>query len=130
MNYLTIKTLHMWCAGLSIGLFILRGVLQMTGVDWRRWRALRIAPHLLDTVLLSAAIWLATLLQQVPFVHGWITAKILALVAYILLGRQALKAGQEPGRAVSAFIAALLCVGYIVLVAITHSASLDLLIGA
>ena len=56
MNYLTIKTLHMWCAGLSIGLFTLRGSLQLAGVEWRRWRALRIAPHVVDSVLLGAAI--------------------------------------------------------------------------
>jgi len=130
MDYLTIKSLHMWCAGLSIGLFTLRGCLQLAGVGWRRWRVLRIAPHLVDTVLLSAAIWLATLLQQVPFVHGWITAKVLALVAYILLGRQALKVGQTPRRASAFFIAALLCVAYIVAVAITHSASLGLITGA
>lgn len=129
MDYLTIKALHMGCACLSISLFGLRGGLLLAGVDWRHWRWLRIAPHVVDTLLLSAAIWLATLLQQIPFVHGWITAKVVALVAYILLGRQALKAGQTPRCAAPAFLAALLCVGYIVLVATTHSATLGLLTG-
>jgi uncharacterized membrane protein SirB2 len=129
MDYLTIKALHMWCAGISISFFTLRGSLQLAGVNWRRWRLLRIAPHLVDTVLLSAAIWLATLLQQIPFVHGWLTAKVLSLIAYILLGKLALKADQPPLRAALAFAAALLCVAYIVAVAITHSASLGLITG-
>lgn len=127
MDYLSVKSLHMWCAGFSISLFALRGSLQLAGVNWRRWRILRIAPHLVDTVLLAAAIWLANLLQQIPFVHGWLTAKLLALVAYILLGRIALKAGQAAHLAAPAFFAALLCVFYIVGVALTHSPGLGLL---
>lgn len=127
MDYLTIKSLHMHCAAISISLFALRGSLQLAGVDWRRWRVLRVAPHLVDSVLLAAAIWLAAWLQQIPFVQGWITAKLLALIAYILLGREALRAGQPRGRAALFFVAALMCVSYIVGVAITHSAGLGLL---
>lgn len=114
----------MSCAAVSIALFALRSSLQLAGVDWRRWKLLRIAPHLVDTVLLAAAIWLALLLQQYPFSANWITAKLLALVAYVLLGRQALRPGLPLGRAAAFFTAALLAVAYIVAVAITHSASL------
>ncbi|GAB2900838.1 SirB2 family protein [Uliginosibacterium flavum] len=124
MTYWTIKYLHVSCVMLSISLFVLRGCLQLAGVDWRRWKLLRIAPHVVDTALLGAAIWLTLLLHQYPFANSWLTAKLLALVAYILLGTIALKATQPPARAAAAGVAALFCVSYIVSVATTHSATL------
>jgi len=124
MTYLIVKYLHVSCVTLSISLFALRGSLQLAGVDWRRWKSLRIAPHMVDTVLLGAATWLALMLHQYPFVNAWLTAKLLALLAYILLGKQALKAGQSPARAAVAGVAALFCIVYIVSVATTHSATL------
>jgi uncharacterized membrane protein SirB2 len=84
----------------------------------RRW--VRIVPHLVDTVLLASAIGLALTLRQYPFVDGWLTAKVLALIAYIILGSIALKRGRtKPIRAV-AWIAALATFGYIVSVALTR----------
>ena len=54
-----------------------------------RW--VRILPHAIDTILLASAIGLTILLEQYPFVHAWLTAKVLALVAYIVSGSLALK---------------------------------------
>ena len=121
MNYAAVKSLHITCVALSIGLFSLRGVLQWQDVPWRRWRVLRIAPHVVDTVLLGSALWLCWIIGQYPFVQGWLTAKVLALVAYILLGRAALGRNSAKAKRLPAFIAALCCVGYIVGVALTHS---------
>src|SRR4051812_8055369 len=90
MNYLHIKYLHISCVGLSISLFILRGALQQAGVEWRRWRVLRVAPHVVDSVLLGSAIWLAMTIHQYPFVNSWLTAKLLALCVYVWLGKRAL----------------------------------------
>ena len=126
MTYFGVKYLHVSCVTLSICLFALRGSLQLAGIDWRRWKFLRIAPHVVDTVLLGAAIWLTLQLHQYPFVNGWLTAKLLALLTYILLGKLALKADQTPARAAAASVAALFCVFYIVSVATTHSATLGL----
>ncbi len=129
MDYLALKHLHMGCAALSIMLFVLRASLQLAGVAWRRHAILRIAPHCVDTVLLAAAIGLTLILQQYPFSAGWLTAKLLALVAYVLLGRQALRPGISRRRNAAFFFAALLAASYIVAVAITHSASLGQLQG-
>ena len=125
MLYTTLKTLHITCVTLSITLFTLRGALQWRGVNWRQWRALRIAPHLIDTLLLASAIWLAITIHQYPFVNGWLTAKVLALCAYIGFGKLALQEKQTKTR-LPAFIAALLCVTYIFGVAMNHSATWDL----
>lgn len=127
MNYLTVRAVHVACAGISISLFAARGVMQAGGVDWRRRRWLRIAPHLNDTVLLGAAVTLAVMSGQYPFVQAWLTAKVLALCAYIALGRVALGRDVPPHRRRIAFAAAILSVSYIVVVALTRSASMGLL---
>jgi uncharacterized membrane protein SirB2 len=83
----------------------------------------RIAPHVVDTLLLASAVWLAWFLGQTPFVHGWITAKVFALFAYIVLGMVALKRGRTKGVRAGAFAAALASAGYIVWVALTRDAT-------
>jgi uncharacterized membrane protein SirB2 len=127
MDYLAIKSLHVSCVVLSISLFLLRGVLQLRGVAWRRSAVLRIAPHLIDSGLLAAAIWLALSSHQYPFAQTWLTAKLLALLAYIGCGKIALAAKTPAHRRLPAFLAAILCVIYIVGVALTRSASWQLL---
>lgn len=126
MDYTTIRTLHITCAGLSIALFFARGALQLSGIDWRRWRWLRVAPHLNDTVLLGAAITLAVMSSQYPLVQPWLTAKVLALLLYIVVGSIALRPALPHRTRALAFTAALLSVGYIVGVAVTRSATLGL----
>ncbi len=123
MDYLAVRHLHITCAILSIGLFTVRGSLEMAGVRWRDFRFLRIAPHLVDTVLLSAAIWLAVTSQQYPFVQGWLTAKVLGLLAYICLGWVALKPRFSSGTRWAAFLGALMTVSYIIGVAMTRSST-------
>ena len=93
MDYATIRTLHITCAVISITLFTARGAMQLAGTDWRRWRWLRIVPHLNDTLLLAAAITLAVMSAQYPLAQPWLTAKVLALVAYVALGSVALRRG-------------------------------------
>jgi len=121
MSYLAVKHLHMSCAAVSISLFMLRGMLQLHDKPWRRWRLLRVGPHLIDTVLLGSAIWLSWTLGQYPLVQGWLTAKVLALLAYIVMGRYALATSTPGNLRLPFFSMALVCVGYIVGVALTHS---------
>ena len=72
-------------------------------------------------MLLTAALMLATMLHQYPFVHGWLTAKVLLLVVYVVLGSYALKRGATRDRqGAGAFVAALLVYGFIISVARAH----------
>ncbi|MDO8250152.1 MAG: SirB2 family protein [Rhodoferax sp.] len=127
MEYLWVKHLHVTCVVLSISLFALRGTLELTSQPWRQGRLLRVAPHIVDTVLLGSALWLAWRIGQYPFVDAWLTAKVLALLLYIVLGMRALARNTPQAQRLPYFAGALLSVGYILGVALTRSASWALL---
>lgn len=94
MDYMLLRHLHITCAAISIVLFALRWLLSLRAVAWRQWRWLRITPHVNDTVLLTAAIALATISHQYPWREPWLGAKVLLLLAYIGLGKLALRPDQ------------------------------------
>ena len=94
-------------------------MLQDSAYLQQRW--VRIVPHVIDTILLLSAICLAYMLAQYPFVHAWLTAKVLALVAYIVLGSLALKRGRSKRVRIMALIAAITVFAYIVMVALQHN---------
>ncbi len=106
---------------LSLTLFVLRGLWMLTDSPQPRRRWVRIVPHVIDAVLLASAIGLVLILHQYPFVHGWLTAKVLGLTIYIILGSIALKRGPTKPIRAAAWIAALATFGYIASVAVTHA---------
>ena len=118
--YLFVKHLHVGCVTLSLAGFAARGALMLAGSPLLEARFVRVAPHVVDTLLLASAAWLAWFLGQYPFVHGWLTAKVLGLVAYILLGTVALKRGRTKTVRALAFAAALAAAGYVISVALTR----------
>lgn len=124
MSYLALKHLHVTCAALSISLFLLRGfwMLRESPALQRRW--VRIAPHGIDTLLLASALVMVFWSGQYPFVQTWLTAKVIALLAYIALGTIALKRGKTKPVRTAAFGGALLVFAYIVGVAVTRNALL------
>ncbi len=118
--YTTLKTIHVASVTLSIALFVIRLGWSRSAPARLELTWVRIVPHLVDTVLLASAIALTMILHQYPFVHAWLTAKVLALIVYIVSGSFALKrARTRAGRNAAAGIA-LASVGYIVAVAVTH----------
>lgn len=122
MLYLALKVAHIACAILSISGFALRGILMLVDSPLLATRFARVAPHVVDTVLLASALWLAALIGQYPFVHGWLTAKVLALLAYIVLGTVGLKRARSKALRAAAFALALGTAAYIVSVALTRDA--------
>ena len=123
MNYLALKHLHVTFAALSGSFFLLRGVWMLLDSPMLQRRWVRIVPHVVDTVLLTSALALVFWSGQFPFVQNWLTAKVLALLAYIVLGTIALKRGKTKGIRTFALLAALATFAYIVAVALTRQAS-------
>ena len=121
MDYFALKSLHLGAVITSFCLFALRGIWMLADSPRLNLRWVRILPHIVDTVLLASALALAWSIAQYPFVDSWLTAKVLALVAYIVLGSLALKRGRSRAARIASFVAALSVFAYIVSVALTRS---------
>ena len=90
--YLEIRHVHMGAVFASGALFLLRGLgVNVFNAAWPMRAPVRYLSYAIDTTLLTAALMLMTIVHQYPFVHAWLTVKVLLLVAYIVLGSFALK---------------------------------------
>ena len=118
--YAEIKWVHIAAVLCSGALFALRGAVMLAGARWYMAAPLRYLSYTIDTVLLTAALMLATILHQYPFVHAWLTTKVVLLVVYVILGSYALKRGATRIVRVRAYFAALLVFGFIISVARAH----------
>ena len=122
MNYLFVKNLHITFAAISGSFFLLRGIWMLLDSRMLQQRWVKVVPHLVDTLLLTSALTLVFWSGQYPFVQAWLTAKVLALVAYIGLGTIALKRVRTKAVKTTALLAALAVFAYIVAVALRRQA--------
>lgn len=119
--YPHIKWLHIACVVLSGSLFAVRGALALSGWPHARHIGLRALSWAIDSMLLLAAMLLAWLTHQYPFVQPWLTAKVLLLLLYIGLGTVALRPGAAPRFRAGAYAAALAVFLTIVSVALARN---------
>lgn len=120
MAFAWVKGIHMATVVVTLALFLLRCLWAFQSSPNLRHPVIRWLPHLNDTILLSAAIGSAWMLGQYPFVNSWLTAKVLGLVAYIVLAHITLwRSRTNAGRAM-AMTASLGVFAYILLVARCH----------
>jgi len=117
VTYVILKYTHVAAVVASFTLFFVRGLWMMTAPEKLAVRWVRVVPHVIDTVLLVSAIALAAITAQYPFVQQWLTAKVLALLAYILLGTVAIRRGRTRRVRIVAWILALIVFGYMVAIA-------------
>jgi uncharacterized membrane protein SirB2 len=120
-HYHQILLLHVGCAALSGTLFAARGVLRVLDRPLAGHRALRLISYVIDTLLLTAAVLLMLIIHQYPFVDGWLTVKVLLLLAYIALGMTTLKWARTRPARITAGLGALLTFCAIVAVAVGHT---------
>ena len=119
--YPQIKSVHIAAVMASGLLFFLRGASLHAGMQWAMASPVRYLSYAIDTTLLTAALMLATMLHQYPFVHGWLTVKVLLLVVYIVLGTFALKRGATKTIRIACWVAALIVYAFIISVARAHN---------
>ena len=119
--YLEIRAVHIASVIASGLLMLLRGIARNGfGAAWVMGWAVRCLAYTIDTVLLTAALMLTTIIHQFPFVDGWLTMKVLLLVVYIGLGYAALRGATARTRWAS-LAGAVLVFGLIVSIARSHS---------
>ncbi|HMA13449.1 MAG TPA: SirB2 family protein [Kiloniellaceae bacterium] len=117
--YPEIRLVHIWAVVASGSLFALRGAGLLLGSAWPKAAPLRWFSYSIDTILLTAALMLMTVVQQYPFVDAWLTVKVVLLVVYIAVGIYAFRAASQKVR-LAAWLAALAVFGFIVTVARAH----------
>ena len=118
--YLAVKYVHVISVVLSLAGFFLRGILMLRDSPLLAARWVRVVPHINDTVLLVAALTLAAMSGQYPFLVGWVTAKVFGVIAYIILGALALRAASTRRMRVACWLGAMAVFGWIVSVALTR----------
>jgi uncharacterized membrane protein SirB2 len=97
--YPAFRALHVGAVIASGSLFLLRALaLNLAGAAWPLRRPVRSLAYVVDSALLAAAIALAAIIGQYPFANAWLTAKLLLLILYIVLGYRALRAPTRVSR--------------------------------
>jgi uncharacterized membrane protein SirB2 len=114
MAYGAVKHIHVVTVVVSWMLFFVRGVWMISDSPHVEARWVRVLPHVNDTILLAAAIYLATFFGLQP----WIVAKLIALVAYVLIGMIAIRYGPTKAVRIAAWLLAQCVFLYIVAVAV------------
>jgi len=108
---------HLSCVVLSITGFTLRATLMLAHSSLLRRRWVRTVPHFVDSLLFFSGLGLAYNLHQYPGTSPWLTAKLVALVFYVVFGAVALRGRRLPQR-LTALVLAYLTFAYMVGIAL------------
>ncbi|GHB61329.1 hypothetical protein GCM10008107_07640 [Psychrosphaera saromensis] len=115
--YMAVKHTHIMLALISIVLFYFRFYQkQLRGKELNK--ALKVVPHIIDTLLLISAGVLSYLISQYPLVDYWLTAKLGFVVGYIVFAALAMKAEQK-SKAIQMLSIASFCIIFTALFAVT-----------
>jgi len=116
-----LKILHITTVAITTSLFIIRGIGLFRQADFMRQRWVKIVPHINDTVLLVSGIFLAIQIGQYPLVDAWLTAKLAALVLYIVLGLMVFRFARTRTQQLGYWLVAIAVLIYMIGVAIRHN---------
>jgi uncharacterized membrane protein SirB2 len=119
--YYWVKTIHVTCVTVTGSFFALRFYWMITRPALLQKSWVKRVPVAVDTTLLISGIAMAIMSYQYPLVLPWLTAKLAALLVYIIAGSIALKRGPTRRIRIYAGIFALSTVLYIISVALTRN---------
>ena len=119
-TYAILKHVHVTAAVLSMSGFLFRACLMLRRSPMAEWRSVQQWPHVVDTVLLGAALGMVWVGGRAPFSEPWLSVKIACLVAYIVCGALALKRAPTDRSKRIFLVLALLFMANIVTIALTR----------
>jgi uncharacterized membrane protein SirB2 len=106
--YPQIRQVHIAAVCLSGALFALRGLGVLAGQAWPRHAVLRYGSYTIDTVLLTAALMLLTILPGAMFANHWLSVKLCFVATYIVLGIAMMRSRRGRGARAGLYAAAML----------------------
>ena len=112
-TYLIVKKIHLLTAVLSVLGFGIRGWWSYRDNPILQRKLVKILPHINDTLLLAAAIYLSIMSGLYPFQQSWLGVKVVLLISYIVAGTIALKRGKTQQSRLIAFWVAIASIGLI-----------------
>lgn len=118
--YPQIKLLHLWLVGLSGGLFAVRGLCALLDMRWPRWAWVKWTSVVIDSLLLTAAAMLVTMLPKGFFANGWLAVKLVLIAVYIVLGIASMRASLSKGRRWALYLAAVGTFAWVIGIAHMH----------
>ncbi len=118
--YLILKDIHILFVSASGIFFAGRGLHRVLTGARPRARLWRVAPHVLDTLLLASGIALMLYTHIYPQHAPWLALKLVLVVFYILLGALAFRS-RNVWTSGGAYLAALAVYAFIVSIALTHN---------
>jgi len=117
--YMIVKHSHLTLMLLSVSFLIIRVLASTQNAQWLQQKWAKIAPHIIDTLLLASAIMLMLIIAQYPIADHWLSAKVVALVGYITFGTLAMKGQKRAVTRLLFLLVALAFIAYMITVAVT-----------
>jgi len=114
-----IKLIHLIFIFSSLASFVSRMALSVFKADLLQNKVVKIAPHVIDTLLLLSGITLVVQGNWLDGEFGWIVSKIILLLGYIVFGVMAMRL--KDSKRWIAFAAAIICFVSIFIIAITKN---------
>ena len=105
--YPQVKWTHVHAVLCSGAFFALRGGASLLGARWPRHWLPKYASYAIDTVLLTSATMLFSMLPGALFANGWLATKLVLLVLYVALGILAMRETRSRTQRAAFFVAAL-----------------------
>lgn len=118
--YMILKDIHIFFVSASGVFFASRGLHRVLTGARPRSRIWRVAPHVIDTLLLASGIALMLYVHIYPARTPWLALKFVLVVFYILLGALAFRS-RSVWSSSGAYLAALAVYAFIVSIALTHN---------
>lgn len=127
MDYQTVKLIHIGAAYLTIAGFIARAMLSIYQSTILANKAVKILPHVVDTILILSGVSLIITTGFYPIRFSWMTVKLILVVAYIASGFYVMKFAKTRGQKILGIFLCLAIIGYILAIAKYKTAFLPFL---